>query len=235
MLSEKPWKVDAVVVLLAGLLFCWSFGILLANVLGHWLQPGSPQDPAFHQFLLTAVSFHGAALVLVSRFLQMHEARWKEFLGLTGPRLRRALILGLVGGVILVPTALAINKGCGWLLEQVSVEPVEQRTVKILQVSVGWPRRIAFGLGAIVLAPLVEEILFRGIAYPLLRLRVGAPLAAVATALAFAAIHVNLLTFLPLVVIGLVLVWIYEWSDNLLAPIVSHALFNAVNFVMLVH
>lgn len=235
MLSEKPWKVDAAVLLLGSLLFCGSFGMLLAAVLAQWLQPKSPQDPAFHQFVVTTVSFHGAALVLVSFFLRMHAARWREFLGLTGPRVRRALLLGLVGGVILVPTALAINKGCGWLLEQVSVEPVEQRTVKILQMSVGWPRRLAFGFGAIVLAPLVEEILFRGLAYSLLKPRVGAGLAAVATALVFAAIHFNLLTFLPLAVIGLVLVWVYEWSDNLLAPIVSHALFNAVNFAMLVH
>jgi len=234
MLSEKPWKVDAVALLLAGLLFCWSFGILLTVILGQWLQPGSPQDPAFHQFLLTAVSFHGAALVLVTRFLKAHEGRWKEFLGLVGPRLRRALVIAVVAGAIMVPAALALNKGCGWLLEHVSVEPVEQRTVKILQVSVGWPRRILFGLGAIVLAPLVEETLFRGILYPFLKPRIGLPLAVTATTLTFAAIHTNLVTFVPLTFIGLVLVWVYERTDNLLAPIVTHALFNAVNFVMLV-
>jgi len=234
MLSEKPWKVDAVILLKGGLLICWSFGMLLTWVLGQWLQPGSPQDPAFHQFLLTAVSFHGAALVLVTRFLQAHETRWREFLGLTGPRLRRALGIAVLAGALMVVGALALNKGCGWLLEQVSVEPVEQRTVKILRVSVGWPRRIVFGLGAIVLAPLVEETLFRGILYPFLKPRIGLPLAVTATSLVFAAIHLNVMTFVPLTFIGLALVWVYEQTDNLLAPIVAHALFNAVNFVMLV-
>ena len=234
MLSDKPWKAEAVALLVAEVMLCWSLGMLLVMGLGHWLQPKSPQDPAFHQFLLTAVCFHGVALVLVTRFLKAHDARWRDFLGLTGPKLSRALALALVAGTLMAPVALALNQGCGWLLEQVSVEPVEQRTVRILQVSVGWPKRLAFGLGAIVLAPLVEETLFRGILYPFLKLRFGRALAVTATALAFAGIHTNLVTFVPLTFIGLTLAWLYEWTDNLLAPIVTHALFNAVNFVMLV-
>ena len=37
----------------------------------------------------------------------------------------------------------------------------------------------------------------------------------------------NAPTFVPLFVFALALTWLYERTDNLLAPITAHALFNA--------
>jgi len=54
------------------------------------------------------------------------------------------------------------------------------------------------------------------------------------TSLIFAATHANLMTFIPLVLLSLALIWLYEQTDNLLAPILAHSLFNAVNFFFLV-
>jgi len=45
--------------------------------------------------------------------------------------------------------------------------------------------------------------------------------------------HVNLLTFLSLTFVGLALIFIYEKTDNLLAPILAHALFNGVNVLLI--
>jgi hypothetical protein len=50
----------------------------------------------------------------------------------------------------------------------------------------------------------------------------------------FAAVHFNMVSFLPLLVFALVLVYLYETFQNLLAPIVAHSLFNAANFLMLI-
>jgi membrane protease YdiL (CAAX protease family) len=229
-LSQKPWKVEWILLLGAALMLSWSLGMLLTLVLGQWLQPKSPADPKFYQFLMSAVSFHGVALVLTHRFLKAHEMTWKEFLGFTHPGLRRALVLALGAAVIMVPTALVLNFGCRWLLEQVQVEATEQATVRILRVSFGWARQAAFGFGAIVLAPVVEEILFRAILYPFLKQHIRPWQAALFTCMIFAGIHLNLVTFLPLLFVGLVLVTLYEWTDTLIAPILTHALFNAVNF-----
>jgi membrane protease YdiL (CAAX protease family) len=233
MLSEKPWKVEAILLLGAGLMLSWSLGILLSLALGHLLNPKSPTAPAFHQFLLTTITFHGVALFLTHQFLKQHEMRWRDFIGFAGPKLKRALAVALIASTVMVPGALVLNKGCNMLLQRVRVQPVEQQTVRVLRVTVGLAQRIAFALGAILLAPLVEEILFRGLLYPFLKQHGPPWVATWITALAFAAIHTNLVTFLPLAFVGLVLVWVYELTDNLLAPIVGHALFNAVNFVML--
>ena len=52
------------------------------------------------------------------------------------------------------------------------------------------------------------------------------------TALFFALIHFNLATFLPLLLLALVLTWLYEKTGNLLAPIAAHAAFNALQFAI---
>jgi membrane protease YdiL (CAAX protease family) len=78
-----------------------------------------------------------------------------------------------------------------------------------------------------------EEVLFRGILYPAIK-QAGHPRVALwGTALLFAAVHMNLVTFLPLAVLALVLTALYERTNNLLAPITAHVLFNALNFVTL--
>jgi membrane protease YdiL (CAAX protease family) len=87
---------------------------------------------------------------------------------------------------------------------------------------------------AVVLAPVVEEMLFRGILYPVIK-ELGYPRFALwSTSLVFGLVHANFMTFLPLTFLALLLVMLYEATDNLLAPILVHSLFNAVNFFLLV-
>lgn len=86
---------------------------------------------------------------------------------------------------------------------------------------------------AVLVAPIVEEILFRGILYPAIK-QIGFPrLAAISTAIIFALFHVNLVTFASLTAVALGLIFLYEYTDNLFAPIIAHAVFNASNVFMI--
>jgi membrane protease YdiL (CAAX protease family) len=49
----------------------------------------------------------------------------------------------------------------------------------------------------------------------------------------FALIHFDAGTFVPLFIFALALTWLYETTDNLLAPIFAHSLFNAANLAVL--
>ncbi len=76
-------------------------------------------------------------------------------------------------------------------------------------------------------------MLFRGIIYPAIK-QSGFPRAALwGTSLLFALIHLNLANFVPLVVLALMLTWLYERTDNLLASIAAHGTFNAANVIYL--
>lgn len=77
----------------------------------------------------------------------------------------------------------------------------------------------------VVLGPLVEEILFRGILLQLWARRFGVRAAVVASALCFALLHMDLIGSF---VFGVVMAALYVRTGSLLVPIVAHALFNAV-------
>ena len=94
-----------------------------------------------------------------------------------------------------------------------------------------WLDRLAIAVTTILLAPVAEELFFRGIVYPWVK-RAGFPRAALwVTSAFFAAIHFNLPIFAPLLVLAIGLTLLYEHTGNLLAPIAAHSVFNALNFL----
>ena len=67
---------------------------------------------------------------------------------------------------------------------------------------------------AVVLAPIAEEAIFRGVLYPAFRNRGHRWIGLWVTALLFGAIHVNLAAFVPLTFLALVFTWLYERTGN---------------------
>lgn len=86
---------------------------------------------------------------------------------------------------------------------------------------------------AIVLAPLTEEIVFRAGLFRFARGRLPRWLAVAGPAALFAALHVNLASFLPLFVLGVLFALAYEHTGRLIVPVVAHSLFN-LNTILLV-
>lgn len=233
-LIRKPWSFEAVGRRMMLLLGCFYSGLLL----GFWAEKLAGTPPAngsVGQMIVSTLSFQGAALVLLGWFIREHQARWREAFGF-GNHWRRAVLIGLMVACIFLPV--------GWWLQQLSAElmvhlprlhlkPEMQAPVRVLQMAGSWPDRLVLGVITILLAPVAEEALFRGVLYPAIK-QAGFPrLALWGTALLFAAVHVNLATFAPLFVLALVLTVLYERTDNLLAPIVAHSTFNASNFTLL--
>jgi len=90
----------------------------------------------------------------------------------------------------------------------------------------------------VVVAPFTEEIIFRGTLYPATKRAFGgdrraAWRAALLVSLLFAAVHPSLAAFLPLFTLALVLTWIMESTNSLMACIVAHAVHNAFSLVPL--
>jgi len=82
-----------------------------------------------------------------------------------------------------------------------------------------------------VLAPIAEELFFRGFCFTALRRRLGMLPAAVLTGIIFGAIHLggtDVEFIVPLMVFGFLLCLLYVRTDSLLPCIVLHALNNAL-------
>lgn len=77
-----------------------------------------------------------------------------------------------------------------------------------------------------VVAPIVEELFFRGMLYPVLRRRWSAPVAIIVNGFLFALIHVIPILLPGLFFVGIVLAWVRERSGSVIPCIVIHALQN---------
>jgi membrane protease YdiL (CAAX protease family) len=86
---------------------------------------------------------------------------------------------------------------------------------------------------ALVLAPLFEETLFRGVLLPVLARHWGQGSAVLASAAFFALAHLSLGELAPLFVLGLGLGWLRLQSGRLGASALLHSLWNGITFANL--
>lgn len=110
-----------------------------------------------------------------------------------------------------------------------SSQGVENLTSRYLALG-GWAIAL-LGVMAVVMAPLLEETLFRGILQPALKRRVGFPLAALAVTAVFTATHLpQFFSYPPALVLifvcGGLLSLLREAADSLWPPILFHFGFN---------
>ncbi|MFY9845362.1 MAG: CPBP family intramembrane glutamic endopeptidase [Terriglobales bacterium] len=89
----------------------------------------------------------------------------------------------------------------------------------------------ALGILSVTLAPLMEELFFRGFLYPVLAQRLGLPVAVLLTALGFAMLHFAQLGFswgpvLVIFLVGLVLTMVRAKTNSVAAGVLIHMAYN---------
>ena len=83
---------------------------------------------------------------------------------------------------------------------------------------------LAIMVGLIV--PVGEELFFRGLTYGALRRLMHRHLAVLASALFFAAAHFELVELLPILILGVVLAFLYEYTGSLVPCMIAHTVNN---------
>ncbi|HXF51227.1 MAG TPA: type II CAAX endopeptidase family protein [Dehalococcoidia bacterium] len=133
----------------------------------------------------------------------------------------------------LVVFAYAVVVAWQYLLLPFGVTP-EQDTETLVQSPAVLPLS-AFAV--IIVAPLVEEMFFRGFVFGGLVSRIGWAPAALASGVLFGAVHGNSPDALPLIVpftlIGAAFAWGYYRTGSLWVSVAAHFLFNTISFSLL--
>ena len=173
-----------------------------------------------------------SALGLIALLLRYHKISWSAAFGSITDH-QRTLGLPLLYGIGFVVPALGLHLVSQQLIIALGGEPTSQEAVEMVARASAPPELALQALSVVVFAPVCEELLFRGVLYPSLRDLGHRRMAIAASSLLFAAIHGSLALMLPLTVLAVVLVWLYEKTGSIIAPILMHAAFNAVNFAMI--
>lgn len=96
------------------------------------------------------------------------------------------------------------------------------------------PWLVALGLLAVVWAPLVEELFFRGAFLSAWRRKCSRWFSGLCIGVIFAAVHPQGWTAIPaLGAVGLVLALLREWRSSIIAPMAAHALNNGTLFLVM--
>lgn len=139
-------------------------------------------------------------------------------------------VLGVAAaGLSVIPVLLLYS----FLLEAKGGSPAENPLVRLLVVPDTLLARAAIVLGVGLVAPAVEEMLFRGIVFAGFRSRWPFWAAAGGSAALFALAHLSLAGFASLFLLGLLFAYLFERSRSLVAPWAAHAAFNIFNLAML--
>ncbi|MDR2737604.1 MAG: CPBP family intramembrane metalloprotease [Puniceicoccales bacterium] len=115
------------------------------------------------------------------------------------------------------------------------LEPTEQPTVEVFARIGENHVAILLLVAVVIFAPIIEEVIFRGLVYRILKWYAGKNSANIITAAVFAAAHFNLQVFVPLFIFSMCLVEIYERTGDLREVICVHSLFNVLSIVGIIH
>ena len=174
--------------------------------------------------VLGQVAAVGACVWLVRSAL-----RWPfGGLELHGQGLGRGLVLALVVYLVQLPVFVACLEGSYRLLGR------PQFQIQVLEIArhTDVMYRGLFFVAVVVMAPVLEEVIFRGLILSGFRRRLGPGAAIVVSALLFALVHPPS-TYFPIFWLGLLFGWIYVYTRNLLVPMALHALHNALQYALI--
>jgi len=159
-------------------------------------------------------------------------------LGLTFGGWPRGVLLGLVAAAVVVPLALAsedlaifllgLVEGPAQAAARAEAEHLLDPLRPVLDTLPGGLATVWFLILLVVIVPVGEEVFFRGFVYGGLRDRWGAIPAALASAVFFSIVHLQLVHALPILVLGVLLAFLYERTRSLVPVIVTHALNNVI-------
>ena len=167
----------------------------------------------------------GLAIALMSFDLGLRRG-----MGFTLRRWRTGTVRGVIACLIALPACLGLLLLTHYVLAALGIEihPGHLLLRTIRQTPLPWQVLICFM--TIVLAPLSEEIVFRGLLQSMLRQYTRRPWAAIlVTSVLFGVMHYEVWSTIPsLILLSVMLGYNYERTGRLLPSIVAHAIFNAI-------
>ncbi|BCX11195.1 MAG: hypothetical protein KatS3mg067_0133 [Thermosynechococcus sp.] len=208
----------------------FAINLVLMPLVRALISKGLPLHSAIAQTLYALVSYSTlmvAGLGWLGYFLRPFGQRpwkWLRWQGGLGGALRwgvggylAALPLVLISS--LISQALLKNQGGGNPLLEIILQSRDYPTFALLYVMVA------------LMAPLFEEILFRGFFFRSVQSYLPLGTAMGLTGVLFAIAHLNLADLLPLTVLGTVLSYIYWRSQNIGAAMILHSIWNSGSFL----
>ena len=138
------------------------------------------------------------------------------------------IIKSIISFIIFIPLLFLIS----FIIQYVLPEYKQQEIVLNFKSTLIEDKGIL--LHVLVIAPIVEEVIFRGYIYRILKSKIPIIFATIINSTLFALIHYNVLSYILLFVLSIFLTYIYERNGSIICPIIIHSLFNLMMSILIV-
>ncbi len=208
-------------------------GILLGSLfLLYFLATFSGQLFYEHQIplakLVITIVIYTILMAIIAVINRRHTASigtgWREF---------KKLPLAPVFYLAMIPFLMAASEGWHLLLRHGFGMELELQAAARAMTKEFSGLQVAYMFTAIVVAPIYEELMFRGIIFPYLVKRTGLAGGTVLISAFFALLHFHLPSVVPLLLLSGALCLAYWRTGSLWVAIGMHAIFNAVSVLAL--
>lgn len=197
--------------------------ILVVFILGRLILPLLPAVPQQLLNILDRLILIGLTLVFALRL-----DSYKN-LGLKWHPLGKNILYGIGGGIALFVLATGAQHVFVTLLAaDISTNPLVSMAARA-----NTPLQLAAPLFvAGVMAPIAEEIYYRGFALPAFINRLGIVIGVIVSGLFFASVHLSTIWFGEIALVGMGLALLYYWTGSLIPGIIAHSIVNSTRLIL---
>lgn len=218
---------DLVLIFLGPVLLSFPLEFLFSLTLASYI--GSDYYIMFNSLirtLLMLVFFYFIAI-------RKNSLQWDD-LGLRRENLLRNVLRGVLAGLIIVLLIIVLNSLLISIITSYTGLQPEAQTVTqlVLELDGGIPLAIMIII-VVFLAPLFEELFFRGLVYPFLADRWDDRKAILGSSLLFGLAHGNPWSILPAMLGGIALVLLFRRYKNLWTAVFAHSTWNGMMIIIL--
>jgi uncharacterized protein len=238
--NPPPWKISDVfkIIILA---FSFSYVFFIAIFLNMaqsatGVKFGFFKNENFRMIFDTIV-LDFFFLVVIAEFLRTGYKSSIQSLGLGTKKLKRNIFYGIAGYVGIIPVILIMGILIYVLLNLLKIKPPPQPIVGLFLMEKNVALVFVSGVIASVFGPVIEEIFFRGVMYNAVKRKLGVFRAVLITSALFSFLHTHAMTyflvgFIPIMILGIVLAYLYEKTGSLVPSITLHVLNNVGSVFM---
>lgn len=222
---DVPWKfIDILRIIVTFYFFVYTLQWIEIATL-HLMKIKNPDEVFFDVLNATLMDVIGLAIVVY--FVVNKFKSGLSGLGITFKNIIRNMRIAIGGYFTIIPVLAIIMILVFIGVRIFNYEPPETKALEILYQAKG--TKLLFILTALVtiIGPIAEELFFRGFAYPVFRKKIGVRNAILVVSLIFAMLHMNIVSFFPILVLGILLAYLYEKTGSIIPSIAVHIIHNS--------
>lgn len=222
-----PWGVgEAVIIFLLSIAIGTGLALLMRN---YFVNNYSDVPAVILTLFFSSVVLYTLLLGGTFFSVMVRHHSHPSALGLRLSGMGKGTLWGVAVGLPLFVAAIMVSFIADQLLgPNKNPDMVSQAATKVGSGGISIGLFLLLAIALVILAPVCEEIFFRGYLYPALRNRVDRTPALIINGVMFAAAHFEIIGFLPRALLGIGLSYVYERNRTLWAPIAGHAVYNGM-------